>query len=121
MPDPTLLVDRTVLPGKPTALPATRLWPSPWEAIRRIAHGVGQAAEWLFGLASVMLGLAILAALPLAQFLSLGYLLEASGRVARTGRFRDGLIGVRRAARAGGVAAGMWLTLWPAWLVRSFA
>ncbi len=59
----------------------------------------------------------MLAALPLVQFLSLGYLLESSARVARTGRIRDGLIGVRLAARFGGLAAGIWLSLVPAWLV----
>ena len=54
-------------------------------------------------------------------FLSLGYLLESSARVARTGRLRDGLIGVRKAARIGGFAAGTWLSLVPAWLVGSMA
>ena len=58
---------------------------------------------------------------PLAQFLSLGYLLESSARVARTGRLRDGLIGVRRAARLGGLVAGVCGALVPAWLVGSFA
>jgi hypothetical protein len=87
----------------------------------RVARGVASAIEWLFGLASLVVGLSILAALPLAQFLSLGYFLESSARVARTGRLRDGLIGVRRAARIGGVAAAIWLTLVPAWLVGSFA
>ena len=43
---------------------------------------------------------------PLAQFLSLGYFLESSARVARTGRLRDGLIGVRRAAT--GRRRGRW-------------
>ena len=89
--------------------------------IRAIVRGLALAVEWLFGVVSLILGLSILAALPIVQLLSLGYLLEASGRVARTGRLRDGLIGVRRAARVGGVIAGIWLALWPAWLVQSFA
>jgi hypothetical protein len=42
-------------------------------------------------------------------------------RVARTGRLRDGLIGVRRAARLGCVAAASWLWLVPAWLASSYA
>ncbi|MDB5352668.1 MAG: hypothetical protein JWN86_3915 [Planctomycetota bacterium] len=92
-----------------------------WGVVRSVARGVGSATEWLFGVASLILGLSFLAALPILQFLSLGYLLEASGRVARTGRLRDGLIGVRRAARAGGMMAGMWLSLWPAWFVQSYA
>jgi len=86
-----------------------------------LGRGAGSGAEWLFGLASLVLGLSILAALPLAQFLSLGYFLESSARVARTGRLRDGLIGVRRAARVGGVALGIMLSLIPLWLASSYA
>ena len=50
---------------------------------RKLGRTVGLGAEWLFGLASLVLGLSILAALPLAQFLSLGYFLESSARVAQ--------------------------------------
>lgn len=89
--------------------------------IRRAASGIADAVERLFGIASLFLGLSILAALPVAQFLSLGYLFEASARVARTGRLRDGLIGVRRAARVGGVVAGTWLALLPLQVIQSFA
>jgi hypothetical protein len=88
---------------------------------RRFGRALGSGAEWLFGLASLVLALSILAALPLAQFLSLGYFLESSARVARTGRLRDGLIGVRRAARVGGLALGILLSLIPLWLVGSYA
>jgi hypothetical protein len=69
--------------------------------------------EWIFGFFCVIGGLAVLAALPVLQFLSLGYLLEAGGRVARTGRFRDGFIGVRVAARLGGIVVASWLFLLP--------
>jgi hypothetical protein len=88
---------------------------------RKLGRRVGSGAEWLFGLASLVLGLSILAALPVAQFLSLGYFLESSARVARTGRLRDGLIGIRRAARVGGVALGILLSLIPLWLASSYA
>ena len=87
----------------------------------RVARGLASGAEWLLGLASLVVGLSTLAALPLVQFLSLGYFLESSARVARTGRLRDGFIGVRTAARIGGAAAAIWLTLVPAWLVGSYA
>jgi hypothetical protein len=89
--------------------------------IRRVARGLGSAAEWLFGMISLVVGLSTLAALPLVQFLSLGYFLESAARVARTGRLRDGLIGVRRAAQVGGLAVGIWVALIPAWLVGSLA
>jgi hypothetical protein len=82
---------------------------------------IGSLLEWLFGVAVLMVGVAALAALPVLQFLSLGYLLEAGGRVARSGRLRDGFIGVRLAARLGGVVAGAWLLLLPVRLVASLA
>jgi hypothetical protein len=89
--------------------------------IRQAAHGLTSAAEWLFGMATLLVGLSTLAALPLVQFLSLGYFLESSARVARTGRLRDGFIGVQRAARVGGLAAGTWLATVPAWLIGTLA
>jgi hypothetical protein len=94
---------------------------SPRRIVIRVACGFISAVEWLFGVFSLVLGLSMLAALPLFQFLSLGYLLESSARVARSGRLRDGLIGVRMAARVGVLAAGIWLSLIPTWLVGSLA
>ncbi len=76
---------------------------------------VGSVAEWCFGVVALFLGLSVLAAIPLGQLLALGYLLEASGRVARSGRIRDGFVGVRTAAKFGGAAlalALMWLPLY---------
>jgi hypothetical protein len=87
--------------------------------LRRIWDGGGSLAEWLFGAAALVIGLAVLAALPVFQFLSLGYLLEAGGRVARTGRLRDGFVGVRKAARLGSIVLGTWLMLLPLRLVAS--
>ncbi|MDZ4783995.1 MAG: hypothetical protein SGJ19_27420 [Planctomycetia bacterium] len=84
-----------------------RWWP------RRLLSGLRSVMEWFFGCSALILGLAILATIPVLQFLSLGYLLEASGRIARTGRMRDGFVGVRKAARLGGFALGVWLCLWP--------
>jgi hypothetical protein len=83
--------------------------------LRRGLNAVGSAAVWLFGVASLLLGLAVLSSVLVGQFIVLGYLLEASGRVARSGRLRDGFVGVRTAARLGGVALGcavLWLPLY---------
>ena len=80
----------------------------------RAAWRMLSAAEWGFGVLSLFVGLAVLAAVPVLQFLSLGYLLEASGRIARRGRLRDGALGVRQAARVGGTVLGCWLWFWPA-------
>jgi hypothetical protein len=92
-----------------------------WRLVRNAAWGIASLIEWLFGLLSLVLGLSMLAALPIVQFLSLGYLLESSARVARSGRLRDGFVGVRRAARVGGFTAGIWICLIPTWLVGSYA
>ncbi len=87
--------------------------------LRRLLGHVGTAAQWLFGLASLVVGLAVLATIPIVQFASLGYLLEVSGRVARTGRLRDGFIGIRKAGQAGGIVAGVSIVTLPLWLVSS--
>lgn len=97
------------------------LRPGRFGRLRALAERVGSAAEWAFGLVSLVLGLAILAALPVLQFLSLGYFLESSARVAREGRLRDGILGVRKAARVGGLIAGAWLATLPLALVASLA
>ena len=97
--------------------PGWRLKPT----LRHSAIGVARLVEWLFGLASLIVGLSVLATLPILQFLSLGYFLESSGRVAKSGRPRDGLIGVRRFARFGSAALGTGLALLPLGLIGSFA
>ncbi|MDH3718691.1 MAG: hypothetical protein OES79_11280 [Planctomycetota bacterium] len=74
--------------------------------------------QWLFGLLSMIVLLAVAATIPLVQLLSLGYLLEVSGRVARTGRLRDGFIGIHNAARVGTLLLGTGLFLLPIFFVR---
>lgn len=63
---------------------------------------------------SLIGGLAVVSVIPVVNLISLGYLLYISGDIARTGRLRDGFVGVRRAGRLGGVVLGIWLVLWPA-------
>ncbi len=91
------------------------------DLVRSVFSRVATIADRLFGVLTIIVSLAVLAALPLAQFLSLGYMLEASGRVGRSGRLRDGLIGIRKAARIGGAVAGTWLIIAPTMLVSSLA
>ncbi|WP_254053501.1 hypothetical protein [Singulisphaera sp. GP187] len=88
--------------------------------IRRVRDGIGSASEWLFGGFALVIGLAILSATPILQLLSFGYLLESGGRVARTGRLRDALIGVRRAARLGSMVIGCSLMLLPLQVIASW-
>jgi hypothetical protein len=72
-----------------------------------------------FGAFTLLVGLAVLATIPLVQFLSLGYLLEASGRVARSGQLADGFVGLRKAARLGRLTLGICLLMVPLWLAAS--
>ena len=75
-----------------------------------------RALGWLVtvgvGLASLLMLLAILAALPPLNILALGAMLEAEGRVARSGRLRDGVPFAGALPRLGTVVVGIW-----AWLL----
>jgi hypothetical protein len=114
--------ESSALLAEPRAEPArARLRRRLWHLLRRLAMGIASLVEWLFGVLSLLLGLSILAALPIINLLSLGYFLESSARVARSGRIRHGFVGVRKAARVGGITAGIWLSLVPAWLVGIYA
>ncbi len=113
------IVETNTVEAAPDLLPPQCVVPRA-RVIRRVgarlvwlARGTASAAEWLFGALTLVVGLSFLAAAPVLQFLSLGYLLEASGRVARSGRLREGFVGVRRAARVGGMFLGAWLWLLP--------
>ena len=74
-----------------------------------------QAIGWLVmlaaGLVSLVVILAVLAAIPVANFLVIGCMLEAEGRVARTGRLRESVPLIGALPRLGGVALGIWLWL----------
>jgi hypothetical protein len=95
--------------------------PLPRRRTRNEAALLFAGIEWVFGFFCLLGGLAVLAALPVLQFLSLGYLLEASARVGRTGRLRNGFPGVRMAARIGGIVLASWLFLLPVRVLADFA
>lgn len=89
-------------------------WGSPRQSLlKRLLVGTFLMIEWLFGMVSMVCALAILAAIPIIQFLSLGYMLEASARVAKSGRIRDGFIGIRTASHLGGAVFAVWFLLLP--------
>jgi hypothetical protein len=94
-------------------------WPKSWPL--RLWYGLCYVLEWLFGLASLLACLAVLAAIPIINFLTLGYLLAASSRVATSGRLRDGFIDIPKFARIGSMVAGTWLCLLVPRLVSSLA
>lgn len=85
-----------------------------------MAAKCGHAFDSLVGVATVIPVLAVISAIPLLNLLSLGYLLEASGRVARSGRLRDGWIGLAGFAVVGKILLAGWIALFPVRLVHSF-
>jgi hypothetical protein len=119
-PPPVLLAEPVDVPTEvvPLAAPVRRTF---WGVLGRCWRGLASACEWLFGTATLIIGLAVLAALPVLQFLALGYLLEVSGRIGRSGRLRDGFIGMRKAARVGTIVLCVWLLLLPLRFVSGMA
>lgn len=132
--------DRTMFDGRPSApaiVEADRSGPDRLKAELQYMPGVGEGLgateavvekkgfwkqvgsglDWVFGLGALLVLLAACSVVPVLNFLSLGYLLNVSGTIAKSGRFRDGFIGVRKAAVLGSIAAGVWLVVWPARLV----
>src|SRR5438876_875654 len=114
-----------------------------WRAFCDFLETMIWTLEWPFGVVTLIVGLAVLAAVPLLGFLSLGYLLEAGGRIARTDSdrqrllyarkrnwfvclflggwlaLRESLIGVRKAARLGGIVLGVAIMMLPLQLLSS--
>lgn len=76
-------------------------------------HHPLRAGYWIFelafGIVSLFAMLALLAAIPIANFLALGYMLEAEGRVARTGKLRYAMPLLPLAPKLGGIAFGTWI------------
>lgn len=84
--------------------------PSPW---RRLTGAVFALVDRVFGALCTAVLLAIIVTIPVLQFFALGYLLNAARRLAKTGRIRDGFVGVREASRVGQFALGAWLVFLP--------
>jgi hypothetical protein len=81
--------------------------------VRQAAARALAALEWLLGLVTILAVLSLLTAFPLLSFVALGYILEAQGRLARTGRLLDAFHLVDLAPRLGGIVIGVWLSLFP--------
>lgn len=81
--------------------------------LRKVGRAVASGLDWVFGLAALAAGLAAISVVPVLNFLSLGYFLNASGRVASSGRLRDGFVGVRKASVLGSFIIGTWLVFLP--------
>ena len=80
--------------------------------LRHPLRSLGWIVTVGIGLVSLVVLLAIVAAIPVVNFLALGYMLEAEGRVVRSGRLRDGLPFAGALPRLGSIVLGSW-----AWLL----
>lgn len=96
----------------------TDLFPVPWKhPIKFVVLVISR----LFAFVSLMLVLAVLAAIPIVNFFVLGYFLNVEGRVARSGKIRDGFPLLDIAPRFVTIAAGIWIFLLPLRFLSSFA
>ncbi len=89
-----------------------RLPPCP-PVLRHPLRFAGWLIRAVFGIISMTLLLAVIAAIPIVNFLTLGYLLEVEARVARTGKLRDAFLLLDVAPRIGSIVLGTWLWLLP--------
>ena len=81
--------------------------------LRRPFAALGWIVRALFGIGSLIVMLALIAAIPIVNFLAFGYLLEVEARVARTGKLRNAFLLLDVAPRLGSIALGIWLWLIP--------
>lgn len=81
--------------------------------LKRCWRGCCGVVHWCFGFLSLIVILSVLATVPVLQFMSLGYLLDTTGRVVRSRKLRSGFIGIHKSARFGSVCVGIFLSLLP--------
>ena len=88
--------------------------------VRRFFLRLDQAGDITLGFVGIIFSLAVVSAIPILNLLSLGYLLEASARVGKSGRFRDGFIGIRPFAVGARIVIACWLWVLPIRLIDSY-
>lgn len=111
-----------LLPASPTLVNADPFAPSgrTFAWLRAMLIVLGRAFTSALGFATAVPLLAVLSAIPVLNLLSLGYLLEAAARVAKSGRFRDGFIGLPQFAVVGMMILATWIWSIPIRLIYSF-
>ncbi|MBT5020366.1 MAG: DUF4013 domain-containing protein, partial [Planctomicrobium sp.] len=104
--------------GKLPPAEAGTSFPVPWKNPIKFTLST---IYYLFASLSLMLVLAVVAAIPLVNFYVLGYFVNVEGRVAKSGRFRDGFPLLHVAPRLVTIAGGIWLFLLPLRFLAGFA
>lgn len=77
--------------------------------------------QFLFGILSVLVMLAVSATIPVLNLISLGYLLEAQGRIARSGKWWYAMPQLPAAARLGTVLASFAVAMLAIWYLADVA
>jgi hypothetical protein len=80
-----------MLPGPP---PLTVIVPPPAPVGCRLIVGLWRSGDRLLGFAGIIVSLAVVSAIPFLNLLSLGCFLKAPALVGKSGRLRDGFIGI---------------------------
>jgi hypothetical protein len=93
----------------------------PGERPRGISRRVGGFFAWIvrgsFCIASLIVLLAVLTAIPILQLIAFGYLLHVAGGLAAGGRLRDGLPHLRQAGQIGLAAVAIFIAALPTQLL----
>lgn len=92
--------------------------PAPW---RKPFGFLWWIFRTVFSLVSLIVLLAVIAAIPIVNFIALGYLLEVEARVARSGKLTAAFPLLNQASRVGVIVAGIWISLMPLRLLSSYA
>ncbi len=74
-------------------------------------------ASRLFGIVSLVLLVAVIANIPIVQLVAFGYLLAIGGRIAQSGKLKDGFFHLDKASRFGSIFIGTTLVLLPARII----
>ena len=101
--------------------PESQLGPGTFPGIRKPFRSLWWLVQVILGLGFLLPLLAGLAAIPGVNLLSLGMLLDAEARVAKSGRFRDGLPLLAVSTRIGTIGLMVFLFLLPIMMTSSVA
>lgn len=88
---------------------------------RRPLGAIAWIVQLVIGIITLLVLLTITAIVPVLNFVSLGYLLEVEGQIARTGKLRHALLLLPAAMRVGSIVVGMLLCLLPVILLADVA
>ena len=90
---------------------------SPPSFVRRSFRFAGRLAGRVFCLVSLIISLAVLAAIPVLQLITFGYLLDVAGRLTRGGKLTESLPSFRAAGKIGLAAVGLFVASLPTQLL----